>query len=232
MLKESFIASTLNPEKPSNSTAVGIHVHEFQPIPALKSTFKKSSTNANCLAVGPSHVFAAQADKAVIQVYNRGRNNQEAVVPFPEKIHSIALVGGSDRAVTLVLGTEGGRVILWEVCISILHSTEIAVTLIEYSSLELADKSPLYSIISSRRHAWLWTPHPTSCYLALRTLRCMSGLSPVFCHSRPPITTAKIRRPLPYDHFPIIELQLLLLCSVTVPAATTLQSRLLWMIHA
>lgn len=118
MLTESLIASTLNPEKPSNSACPGIHLHDFQPIPALKTTFKKSSTNINCLAVGPSHIFAAQEDKAVVNVYNRERKNQEAVVPFSEKIRSIALAGESDGAGTLVLGTEGGRLILWEVCSS------------------------------------------------------------------------------------------------------------------
>lgn len=116
MLTESFIASTLNPEKPSNNVIAGVHCYDLQPLPGLKSTFKKSSTNTNCLAVSPTHVFAAQADKAVIHVYSRERNNQEAVVPFPEKIHSIALAGESDGAEMLVLGTEGGRVILWEVC--------------------------------------------------------------------------------------------------------------------
>ena len=116
MLTESFIASTLNTEKPINNVTPGVHLYEFQPLPTLKSTFKKSSTNSNCLAVSSSHVFAAQADKAVIHVYSRERNNQEAVVPFPEKIQSIALAGESDGAGTLILGTEGGRVIIWEVC--------------------------------------------------------------------------------------------------------------------
>ena len=115
MLTESFVASTLNPERPSNIVATGIHLHDFQPLPALKSSFKKSSTNANCLAISLTHIFAAQADKAVVHVYSRENSNQEAVVPFPEKIHSIALAGESDGAGTLVLGTEGGRVILWEV---------------------------------------------------------------------------------------------------------------------
>ena len=117
MLTESFIASTLVTEKPSNSVLPGVHLYDFQPLPALKSTFKKSSTKTNCLAVSPSHVFAAQADKAVIHVYSRERNNQEAVVPFPEKIQSIVLAGESDGAGTLILGTEGGRVVLWEVCL-------------------------------------------------------------------------------------------------------------------
>ena len=115
MLTESFVVSTLDPERPKNTTITGIHLHEFQPIPALKTTFKKSSTNRDCLAVGPSHIFAAQVDKAVVHVYNRERCNQEAVVPFPEKIHSIALAGEDSGAGTLILGTEGGRVILWEV---------------------------------------------------------------------------------------------------------------------
>lgn len=119
MLTETFIVSTLNPEKLNNTVTTGIHLHDFQPLPALKSSFKKSSTNRNCLAVSPSHIFAAQADKAVVHVYSRDRNNQEAVVPFPERIHSIALAGESDGAGTLVLGTEGGRVILWEVWLPI-----------------------------------------------------------------------------------------------------------------
>lgn len=117
MLTESFIASTLNLEKLSNSVIPGVHIYDFQPLPALKSTFKKSSTSTNCLAVSPSHVFAAQADKAVIHVYSRERKNQEAIVPFPEKIQSIVLSGESDGSGTLILGTEGGRVILWEVCL-------------------------------------------------------------------------------------------------------------------
>ena len=116
MLTESFIVSTLNAEKPSNNISLGVHLYDFQPLPALKSTFKKSSTNTNSLAVSPTHVFAAQEDKAVIHVYSRERNSQEAVVPFPEKIRSLVLAGESYGAGTLILGTEGGRVILWEVC--------------------------------------------------------------------------------------------------------------------
>ena len=114
-LTESLLASTLTPEKPSNQTLIGVHLQEFQPIPALKSTFKKSSTTTNCLAIHPTHIFAAQADKAVVNIYSRERNNQEAIVPFPEKIHSIVLAGESDGAGALILGTEGGRLILWEV---------------------------------------------------------------------------------------------------------------------
>ncbi|KAL8968123.1 MAG: hypothetical protein Q9183_002614 [Haloplaca sp. 2 TL-2023] len=117
MLTESFIASTLNLEKKAQATTtkdVGIHLHEYQPIPSLKTSFKKSSTNGNCLAVNATHVFAAQADKSVIHVYSRERENQEAIVPFQERITCLALAGPYDGAGTLVLGTEGGRLILWE----------------------------------------------------------------------------------------------------------------------
>ena len=115
MLTESFVAATLTPEEPVNNTTLGIHIHELQPLPALRSTFKKSSCNPNCIAVNKTHIFAAQADKAVINVYSRDRNNQEAIAPFPERIYSIALAGEPDGAGTLVLGTEVGRIILWEV---------------------------------------------------------------------------------------------------------------------
>lgn len=118
MLTESFLVSTLAPDKSSHNSVskdVGIHQYEFQPIPTLRSSYKKSSTNSHCLAVSPSHIFAAQAEKAVVHVYSRERGNQEAVVPFSERIRSIALCGHADGAGVLVLGTEGGRVMLWEV---------------------------------------------------------------------------------------------------------------------
>ncbi|KAJ5377245.1 uncharacterized protein N7496_004654 [Penicillium cataractarum] len=117
MLSESFVASTLSSAKTPTATLrdVGICLQEFQPSPQLRSTFKKSSTTTNCLAVSPSHIFSAQADKAVVHVYSREKGNQEALVPFPERIRSIA-VAGAKYGDVLVLGTEGGRLILWETC--------------------------------------------------------------------------------------------------------------------
>ncbi|KAJ5114726.1 hypothetical protein NUU61_000485 [Penicillium alfredii] len=117
MLSESFVASTLTSAKTPAATLrdVGICVHEVQPSSILRSTFKKSSTAANCLAVSPAHIFAAQAEKAVVHVYSREKGNQEAIVPFPERIRSIA-VAGAKYGDVLVLGTEGGRLILWETC--------------------------------------------------------------------------------------------------------------------
>ncbi|KAJ5472965.1 hypothetical protein N7530_006966 [Penicillium desertorum] len=96
MLSESFVASTLSSAKSPTASLrdVGVCIHELQPSSILRSTFKKSSTLTNCLAVSPSHIFTAQADKAVLHVYNREKGNQEGVVPFPERIRSIAVAGG------------------------------------------------------------------------------------------------------------------------------------------
>lgn len=123
MLTETFVSAVLPSSAKSKSTSiakdVGIHFHEFQPTPALRTSFKKSSTPTNCLAVSASHVFAAQAEKAVVHIYSRERGNQEAIVPFPERIRSVALAGEDDGGGAgggvLVLGTEEGRLILWEV---------------------------------------------------------------------------------------------------------------------
>jgi pre-rRNA-processing protein IPI3 len=78
-----------------------------------RSIYKKSATHPNCLAISESHIFAAQADKGVVHVYNRQKGNQEATVPFTEKIASITLA--CDDSV-LVLGTVEGRIFLWETC--------------------------------------------------------------------------------------------------------------------
>lgn len=115
MLTETFVAATEDPEKPSNRSAPGIHFHELQPGPKLKHTFKKSSSKPHCLAIGDNHVFTAQANKGVVHVYNRETNKQEAVVPFPERISCVHLSSGKSGAGTLILGTDTGRIILWEV---------------------------------------------------------------------------------------------------------------------
>ncbi|CEL07815.1 Putative Ribosomal assembly complex component Ipi3 [Aspergillus calidoustus] len=118
MLSECFIASTLASAKTPASASlrdVGICLHELQPSATLRSTFKRSSTAPNCLAVTASHIFAAQSEKATVHVYSRDKGNQEATVPFHERIRSIAVVGSKNGDI-VVLGTEGGRLILWEVC--------------------------------------------------------------------------------------------------------------------
>jgi pre-rRNA-processing protein IPI3 len=114
MLSESFISSIRAQQKSANTAIakdVGIYLHELQPSSTIKSSFKKSSTPLNALAANSTHIFAAQADKAVVHVYSRERGNQEALVSFPERIHCVTLFGDG----VLVLGTAEGRVILWEV---------------------------------------------------------------------------------------------------------------------
>ncbi|KAJ9660975.1 Pre-rRNA-processing protein ipi3 [Coniosporium apollinis] len=117
MLTETFITSISAAAKAPNTSSqtkdAAIFLHEFQPLAAQRAVFKKSATPANCLAVSASHVFAAQAEKAVVHVYSREKGNQEAIVPFPERIHSLAL---ACHDTVLVLGTEGGRIFLWETC--------------------------------------------------------------------------------------------------------------------
>jgi pre-rRNA-processing protein IPI3 len=116
MLSEGFITSIRAQPKSANTAIakdVGIYIHDLQPSSTIKSTFKKSSTPVNALAASSTHIFAAQADKAVVYVYSRERGNQEALISFPERIHSLTLVGDG----ILVLGTADGRVILWEVSV-------------------------------------------------------------------------------------------------------------------
>ncbi|KAJ9636615.1 Pre-rRNA-processing protein ipi3 [Knufia peltigerae] len=117
MLTESFVAATLTANKAvAHASAalrdVGIFLHEFQPHSGVRHGYKKSSSRPGGIAISSSHIFAAQADKAVVNVYSRERGNQEATVPFPERIHSLAYAHGAE---ILVLGTEGGKLILWEV---------------------------------------------------------------------------------------------------------------------
>jgi pre-rRNA-processing protein IPI3 len=117
MLTESFVAATLAANKAvAHTTAalkdVGIFLHEFQPQNTIRHGYKKSSSQPGCVALGESHIFAAQADRAVVNVYSRERGNQEATVPFPERIHSVAF---AQEAGILVLGTAEGRLALWEV---------------------------------------------------------------------------------------------------------------------
>lgn len=120
MLSEQFITTICGPPIAANtaiSKDIGIYTQSLTPSYAVKSTFKKSSTPVNCLAVSDTHVFAAQDQKAHVHVYSRLRGNQEALVPFPERIRSLALIGD-----VLVLGSAEGRLFLWEVSLLLLHA--------------------------------------------------------------------------------------------------------------
>ncbi|KAF2823488.1 WD40 repeat-like protein [Ophiobolus disseminans] len=122
MLTEQFVVAIAASTKANTGVAkdAGIFIHEFQPLAAQRHVFKKSATAPNGIAVSGSHIFAAQSEKAIVHVYSRDKGNQEAIVPFPERIHSIALAAQES---VLLLGTESGRVLAWEICSGRLVST-------------------------------------------------------------------------------------------------------------
>lgn len=155
MLTESFITSILAQPKTANTAIakdIGIYFHELHPIPVVKSSLKKSSTRVNGLAATSTHIFAAQADKAVVHVYSREKGSQEALISFPERIHSLTLLGDG----VLVLGTAEGRAILWEVGFQHMQGRENILT-IPRSALE--DKYLLPLPICSRFHVLQGTNH-------------------------------------------------------------------------
>jgi pre-rRNA-processing protein IPI3 len=129
MLSEHFVASIAAPVKTTSTSAkdIGIFQYQWQPLVSQDCTFKKSATPKNCLAVSETHIFAAQADKAAVHVYNREKNNQEAFVPFPVMISSLALAANDS---VLVLGTADGRILLWEVSKRYIEDFLIDLTLI------------------------------------------------------------------------------------------------------
>jgi pre-rRNA-processing protein IPI3 len=114
MLTEQFVAAISASTKANTGVTkdAGVFIHEYQPLAAQRHVFKKSAVAPNGIAVSDSHIFAAQADKAIVHVYSRDKGNQEAIIPFPERIHSIALAA---QETVLLLGTESGRVLAWEV---------------------------------------------------------------------------------------------------------------------
>lgn len=116
MLVEGFVVGTssenvVNPSLVSGHKDVGIFHYDFQPQLAFRHGFKKSSTPQNGLAISECHIFATQSGKAVVHVYNRAKGNQEATIPFPERISCIAYAKGTG---ILIMGTESGKLVLWE----------------------------------------------------------------------------------------------------------------------
>jgi len=116
MLTEHLLASIAAPrqQKPNTTIAkdAAIFLYELQPHAAQRGLFKKSATSPGCLAVTETHIFAAQADKAVVAIYGREQGNQQATVAFQEKITVLTL---TCRDTVLVLGTEEGRLYFWEI---------------------------------------------------------------------------------------------------------------------
>jgi pre-rRNA-processing protein IPI3 len=119
MLSQKFISTISGPHLAPNTAVskdVGLYSHSLTPSHTIKSTFKKSSTPVNGLAVSETHIFTAQDQKAHVHVYAIPPDNSNsavspcALVPFPERIRCLAVVGQ-----VLVLGSTEGRLFLWEV---------------------------------------------------------------------------------------------------------------------
>ncbi|KIV99489.1 uncharacterized protein PV09_08795 [Verruconis gallopava] len=125
MLTERFVAAIQSPTNITvpGSKDAGIFLHELRPLPGLQQTFKRSVSAPNCVAVSETHIFAAQSEKATVHVYNREKGYHEATVPFNEKITCLTLAASG---LVLLLGTEGGRVIAWEIATGRLSSTSHA----------------------------------------------------------------------------------------------------------
>ncbi|KAI0015211.1 putative ribosomal assembly complex component Ipi3 [Xylariomycetidae sp. FL0641] len=114
MLTESYFVAVAGPPL-ANNTAIakdaGIYEHALHPSHSTSSTLKKSSAPRNGLAVSDTHVFAAQDEKSTVHVYSRAKGNQETLATFPERIRAVTLLDD-----VLVLGTQEGRLMVWEVC--------------------------------------------------------------------------------------------------------------------
>ncbi|CCU82950.1 putative pre-rRNA-processing protein IPI3 [Blumeria hordei DH14] len=152
MPSENFIAATrAHPSKTQNGMLkdVGVYIHEIQPECTIRSSFKKGSAHRNSLAANSSHIFVAQADKAIVNVYSREKGNLEALVSFPERVHSLATAGESIVAV----GLAEGRIILWEVSTGKQVSTSAAHLQI-VDSLAATDIHILSGSTDSNIHVW------------------------------------------------------------------------------
>ncbi|EPS36812.1 hypothetical protein H072_9605 [Dactylellina haptotyla CBS 200.50] len=94
----------------SSSPEAYISLHDIHSF-SQSSVLKKSSCPPHCLALSPSHVFAAQSDKSVLNVYNRSKGNLETTVPLPEQLSAVA---SSHNGGVVAMGTTSGRVNIWE----------------------------------------------------------------------------------------------------------------------
>ncbi|CUS13348.1 unnamed protein product [Tuber aestivum] len=124
MLNEQVVISTFRPTPDTSSTATvepAIAIYDLHTYSQI-AVFKRSTTAKNCLAVTDSHLFAAQSDKAVVNIYSREKGNLETTVPFKERF--TVLEAGSKEIVAG--GTEDGRLMLWETATGRYISTQQA----------------------------------------------------------------------------------------------------------
>ncbi|BFZ64658.1 Pre-rRNA-processing protein ipi3 [Saitoella coloradoensis] len=119
MLTEIIVsASSLPPPPPPGTTSQQppsssdhfISVHDLHASTHL-STFKSSCSPLHGTSVSPSHLLAAQVDKAILNVYQWNKEACDQRIPLPEKLACIAL---SPCSTFLAAGSGSGRLFLWE----------------------------------------------------------------------------------------------------------------------
>lgn len=119
MLTELYVIAT-GPTPPSVAGAQSasreapLGIYRLQPSFTSRATFKKSAASHNAVALSHDHVFAAQSHKSVVHVYSRDTSALEAIVPFAEVVRAIAICNHENGGGYLVVGTESGRLIVWE----------------------------------------------------------------------------------------------------------------------
>ncbi|PWW76795.1 WD40 repeat-like protein [Tuber magnatum] len=124
MLNEHVVISTFRSAPDTSSVATAepaIAIYDLHTLSQI-AVFKRSTAAQNCLAITDSHLFAAQCDKAVVNVYSREKGNLETTVPFKEKF-TVLEAGGKE---IVAGGTEDGRLMLWETATGRYISTQQA----------------------------------------------------------------------------------------------------------
>ncbi|KAK6341903.1 Pre-rRNA-processing protein ipi3 [Orbilia blumenaviensis] len=134
------------------------------------STFKKSCTPQNSLALSPTHVFAAQSDKSVLNVYNRSKNQLETTIPLPEQLTAVTC---SSSGGIVAMGTNSGRVNVWETSSGRYTSTPLS-HLQKITAITIDPTSTFLLTGSLDTNILVWSlPHlllPSSTKKPLRTL--------------------------------------------------------------
>ncbi|KAF8476974.1 WD40-repeat-containing domain protein [Kalaharituber pfeilii] len=150
MLSEQIVVSTLrSPNDPATESTLSIYdLHTYKPVTA----FKRSDTAPNGLAVTNSHLYAAQADKAVVNVYSRQKGALESIIPFSEQF---TIIEASHNGVFIAGGTENGRLTIWEAASGRFISTgHIHLQRITAIAFDPSDNFILTGSADSNVHVW------------------------------------------------------------------------------
>ncbi|KAF8416084.1 WD40-repeat-containing domain protein [Tirmania nivea] len=111
MLSEQVLVGTLRSLTDPSSSESTLSIYDLHTYKQV-ATYKRSSTAKSGLAVTSSHIYAAQADKAIINVYDRSKGILASTVPFTEQF---TVLSASHGGALIAGGTESGRLTIWEV---------------------------------------------------------------------------------------------------------------------